>query len=134
MWHYNLPKENGVYLVSCIAEYQEIQKGDRTEKFTEYAWYDAEEKFFSNGKGYEYHVYAWDYPIAPAEQLDDVKWRSFCIKGKATWRKIYKFIKKKKIVFEFDSSESIDWYYTYINVLCNTEEENIIKNYIDKYR
>lgn len=131
MWHYNLPKENGVYLVSCIAEYQEIQNGYRTEKFTEYAWYDAEEKSFSDGEGYEYHVYAWDYPIAPAEQLNDVKWKWFCIRKEATWREIYEFIKKKKLTFEFDGSKA-DWCYTYVNVLCDTEEENIIKNYIDK--
>ena len=69
-WRYvdehGLPKENGIYLVSCTAEEWEVEKGIRSSRFTEYACFDAEDKCFHNNNGYNYNVYAWTETIEPA--------------------------------------------------------------------
>lgn len=71
-WRYvdkhGLPKENGIYLVSCTAEEWEIEENIRPLTYTEYACYNAEDKCFHNDNGYNYNVYAWTEVIKPASK------------------------------------------------------------------
>lgn len=133
MWKYiknvGLPKGEGLYMISCISETWNSKNGI---PYVIFGYYDADTQTFHDGEGYEYNtVYAWDYVVEPAEPLEDFKWRFFRVRKETTWRKIYEFIKRKKLTFDFNTAIE-DEYYADISVLCDSEEENAINVFIDK--
>lgn len=133
MWKYikevGLPKKEGLYMISCISETWNSKNGI---PYTIFGYYDTYTETFHNGEGYVYStVYAWDYVVEPAEPLKDFKWRFFHVRKETTWRKIYEFIKGKKLTFDFNTAIE-DEYYADISVLCDTEEENAINVFINK--
>lgn len=127
------PKENGIYLASCIAEEWEVEEGIRPLTYTAYACYNAEDKCFHNDNGYNYNVYAWTEVIEPAETLYNKDWRDFFVEEKSTCDIVCKYCEKNKL--EIGDIDILDdeFYsdYARIEIFCTCPEEDKIENLID---